>query len=104
MLSIQRCFVSSGLFYIIANLCVKKETYNNTFPVIALAILLPADQFVGGWFRYFRHGSLYGAACFERVAVATEGERGARMKSVGLLSASYAVLHRHLPFLQSQVR
>ncbi|XP_077865466.1 DENN domain-containing protein 11-like, partial [Saccoglossus kowalevskii] len=31
-------------------------------------------------------------------------ERGARMKSVGILATSYTLLYRHMQFLESQVR
>ena len=34
----------------------------------------------------------------------SEIERGARMKSVGILSNSYTLLYRHMQFLETQVR
>ena len=55
-------------------------------------------------FRYFRKDNLYGLACFENMPVESEIERGARMKSVGILSTSYTLLYRHLQFLETQVR
>lgn len=55
-------------------------------------------------FVYFRKDSLYGLACFENMPVESEIERGARMKSVGILSPSYISLYRHMQFLESQVR
>lgn len=36
--------------------------------------------------------------------VESELERGARMKSVGILSPSYTVLYRYMHFLENQVR
>ncbi|XP_064466566.1 DENN domain-containing protein 11-like isoform X2 [Ornithodoros turicata] len=54
--------------------------------------------------RYFKRGNLYGLSCFENMKVDNEEERGARMKSVGVLAKSYALLHLYMPFLQEQVR
>ena len=54
--------------------------------------------------RYFRKDNLYGLACFEKMRVESEIERGARMKSVGILSTSYTLLYRHMQFLETQVR
>ena len=53
---------------------------------------------------YFRKSRLYGLACYEKMSVESEIERGARMKSVGILSTSYTLLYRHIQFLESQVR
>jgi hypothetical protein len=47
---------------------------------------------------------LYGLSCFEKIPVANQEERGARMKSVGLLAVGYSDLHLHMDFLQRQVR
>jgi len=47
---------------------------------------------------------LYGLSCFENMPVESELERGARMKSVGILSASYLSLYCHTEFLVDQVR
>ncbi|XP_074644724.1 DENN domain-containing protein 11-like isoform X2 [Tubulanus polymorphus] len=55
-------------------------------------------------FVYFRKGELYGLACFENMPVESEIERGARMKSVGILATSYTLLYRHMQFLETQVR
>ncbi|PIK36085.1 hypothetical protein BSL78_27081 [Apostichopus japonicus] len=55
-------------------------------------------------FTYFKMDNLYGLSCFAKMSVDSEAERGARMKSVGLLSTSYTNLYRHMPFLESQVR
>ncbi|XP_061189570.1 DENN domain-containing protein 11-like [Saccostrea echinata] len=55
-------------------------------------------------FVYFRKDRLYGLACYEKMSVESEIERGARMKSVGILSTSYTLLYRHIQFLESQVR
>lgn len=54
--------------------------------------------------RYFRKERLYGLACYEKMSVESEIERGARMKSVGILSTSYTLLYRHIQFLEAQVR
>ena len=38
------------------------------------------------------------------MAVESAVERGARMKSVGILSPSYTLLYRYMSFLEHQVR
>ncbi|KAI8759431.1 DENN domain-containing protein 11-like [Biomphalaria glabrata] len=55
-------------------------------------------------FVYFRKDNLFGLACFEKMKVESEIERGARMKSVGILSLSYTTLYHHMQFLEKQVR
>ncbi|XP_026859781.2 DENN domain-containing protein 11 isoform X1 [Electrophorus electricus] len=55
-------------------------------------------------FIYFRKGSYFGLACFANMPVDSELERGARMKSVGILSPSYTLLYRYMHFLENQVR
>lgn len=56
-------------------------------------------------FIYFKtKDGLYGLSCFERIAVDNVAERGARMKSVGILCAKYTSLHEHMPFLEEEVR
>ncbi|XP_076008578.1 DENN domain-containing protein 11-like [Genypterus blacodes] len=55
-------------------------------------------------FIYFRKGSYFGLACFANMAVESAVERGARMKSVGILSPSYTLLYRYMSFLEHQVR
>ncbi|KAI8910088.1 hypothetical protein BC831DRAFT_493197 [Entophlyctis helioformis] len=47
----------------------------------------------------------YGVACLENVALSADhaaGERGARIKAVGLLATSHVALHNHLAFLRVQ--
>nr|XP_019959153.1 PREDICTED: protein LCHN-like [Paralichthys olivaceus] len=53
---------------------------------------------------YFRKGCYFGLACFANMPVESELERGARMKSVGILSPSYTLLYRYMHFLENQVR
>ncbi|XP_047246289.1 DENN domain-containing protein 11-like isoform X2 [Girardinichthys multiradiatus] len=55
-------------------------------------------------FIYFRKGRYFGLACFANMAVENTEERGARMKSVGILSPSYTLLYRYMSFLEHQVR
>ncbi|XP_038609193.1 DENN domain-containing protein 11 isoform X2 [Tachyglossus aculeatus] len=55
-------------------------------------------------FIYFRKGAFFGLACFANMPVESELERGARMKSVGVLSPSYTLLYRYMHFLENQVR
>ncbi|XP_028307578.1 DENN domain-containing protein 11 [Gouania willdenowi] len=55
-------------------------------------------------FIYFRKGCYFGLACFANMPVESEVERGARMKSVGILSPSYTLLYRYMHFLENQVR
>eukprot|EP00061_Rhincodon_typus_P015288 g42884.t1 len=52
---------------------------------------------------YFRKGNYFGMACFANMPVESELERGARMKSVGILSPSYTLLYRYMHFLENQV-
>ena len=47
---------------------------------------------------------MYGLSCFENMPVESEIERGARMKSVGIIATSYTLLYRHMQFLETQVR
>jgi len=54
--------------------------------------------------RYFRKHNMFGLACFENMPVEIRTERGARMKSVGILATSYTVLYRHMQFLEAEVR
>lgn len=63
---------------------------------------------------YFRHKEYYGLSVLRRTVVldssddhrahkiATQ-ERGARTRSLGIICKSYTSLHRHIPFLQSQL-
>lgn len=53
---------------------------------------------------YFKQNQLFGLSCYEKIPVASQEERGARMKSVGLLAVGYSDLHLHMDFLQRQVR
>ncbi|XP_072572521.1 DENN domain-containing protein 11 [Paramormyrops kingsleyae] len=55
-------------------------------------------------FIYFRKGCFFGLACFANMPVESELERGARMKSVGILTPSYTLLYRYMHFLENQVR
>nr|XP_033813905.1 DENN domain-containing protein 11 isoform X6 [Geotrypetes seraphini] len=55
-------------------------------------------------FIYFRKGQYFGLACFANMPVESELERGARMKSVGILSHSYTLLYKYMHFLEKQVR
>lgn len=55
-------------------------------------------------FIYFKRKDYYGLSCFENMKVENEEERGARMKSIGILAKSYSLLHLHMTFLQKQVR
>ncbi|XP_072013324.1 DENN domain-containing protein 11-like [Amphiura filiformis] len=55
-------------------------------------------------FIYFRKDDYYGLSCFENMHVDSAEERGARMKSVGILATTYTTLYRHMQFLENQVR
>ncbi|KAJ3112105.1 hypothetical protein HDU96_004940 [Phlyctochytrium bullatum] len=55
---------------------------------------------------YFRKGSYYGICAFQRHVLTArdaemQKERGARVRSVGIVATSFSGLHRHLPFLKS---
>jgi len=68
-------------------------------------VFLYSDMFVfSGFTRYFRKENMFGLACFENMPVDSRTERGARMKSVGILATSYTLLYRHMQFLETQVR
>jgi hypothetical protein len=57
-------------------------------------------------FNYFKINQFFGLSCYHRLQLEgeeAERERGARMKSVGVLSLSYNGLHIHLEFLQQAV-
>lgn len=49
---------------------------------------------------YFKHGALYGLAAFDNRKVNSDTERGARMRSVGVLCRWHRALHRHMYYLQ----
>lgn len=53
---------------------------------------------------YFKINDYYGLSCYEKISVSSVQERGARMKSVGVLARTYRYLHIHREFLQRQVR
>ena len=54
---------------------------------------------------YFRHAeNQFGLSCYQRISVENEDERGARMKSVGIICSKYTSLHEHMEFLEDQVR
>ncbi|CAK8684964.1 unnamed protein product [Clavelina lepadiformis] len=55
-------------------------------------------------FIYFRIKDMFGLSCFEKMRVDSIEERGARMKSVGIISPSYTTLFKHMQFLELQVR
>ncbi|KAA0714972.1 Protein LCHN [Triplophysa tibetana] len=64
------------------------------------------DQIVAVFVVTFdtRSGCYFGLACFANMPVESELERGARMKSVGILCTSYTLLYRYMHFLENQVR
>lgn len=64
----------------------------------------PSDFASSSSARYFRKGCYFGLACFANMPVESELERGARMKSVGILCPSYTLLYRYMHFLENQVR
>ncbi|XP_071957378.1 DENN domain-containing protein 11-like [Antedon mediterranea] len=55
-------------------------------------------------FIFFKKDNYYGLSCYEKIKVESLEERGARMKSVGILATSYTTLYRHMQFLENQVR
>ena len=79
-------------------------------PVLSVPVRNPVSLYLFLLFyslpldRYFRKGSYFGLACFANMPVESELERGARMKSVGILSPSYTLLYRYMHFLENQVR
>eukprot|EP00128_Syssomonas_multiformis_P014088 Colp12_sorted_trinity150504_noHs@21320 len=59
---------------------------------------------MGFLFRYFRHGGgVFGLSCYQKKMLDSQQERGARMRSVGVLCAKYTSLHEHKEFLEAQV-
>lgn len=73
------------------------EAQKSVSLMVSCSPLCPLD-------RYFRKGGYFGLACFANMPVESELERGARMKSVGILSPSYTLLYRYMHFLENQVR
>lgn len=71
---------------------------SSAFTPSSLSVFLPSLV------RYFRKGGYFGLACFANMPVESELERGARMKSVGILCPSYTLLYRYMHFLENQVR
>ncbi|CAL4062524.1 unnamed protein product [Meganyctiphanes norvegica] len=55
-------------------------------------------------FIYFKQNEFYGCASYEKMCVLSEMERGARMKSVGVIVQRHENLAYHLNFLAAQVR
>lgn len=84
-------YVLQWLLLLLLNPCQK------SVPLCVYSFLLPLA-------RYFRKGCYFGLACFANMPVESELERGARMKSVGILSPSYTLLYRYMHFLENQVR
>ena len=77
---------------------IVKSTCKHLFKVLKASYFFSCD-------RYFKtKDGLYGLSCFERIAVDNVAERGARMKSVGILCAKYTSLHEHMSFLEEEVR
>ena len=72
------------------------KSLSATFILVYLAVFLVN--------RYFRKDNMFGLACFENMPVENRSERGARMKSVGILATSYTLLYGHMQFLEAQVR
>ena len=50
---------------------------------------------------YFKTKGLYGVACFVNMLVDNAAERGARMKSVGVICRNYEALPAHVGALQA---
>ena len=55
-------------------------------------------------YSYFKHNQLFGLSCYEKLSVSNVEERGARMKSVGIIAVSYSNLHNHMEFLSQQAK
>ncbi|KAG7159995.1 DENN domain-containing protein 11-like [Homarus americanus] len=55
-------------------------------------------------FIFFRQGDYYGVACYEKLTIISDVERGARMKSIGVIVSNYYAIHQHLEYLAQQVR
>ena len=55
-------------------------------------------------FVYFRHQQHYGLSSYALKTVENTEERGARMKSVGIICTKYTSLHEHQEFLEAQVQ
>lgn len=72
--------------------------------ILCVCIWINQDEMLVLFCRYFRKGCYFGLACFANMPVESELERGARMKSVGILSPSYTLLYRYMHFLENQVR
>ncbi|XP_047469232.1 DENN domain-containing protein 11-like [Penaeus chinensis] len=80
--------------------CVPKEL---PLEGVEFRALISGAHTITSDFIYFRQGDYFGAACYEKLTVLSEIERGARMKSVGVIVANYDTLHHHLEYLAQQV-
>lgn len=55
-------------------------------------------------FRYFKTQDYYGVSCYSRLLVHGNKEnRGAIMRSIGVLMTAFTTLHEHKLFLTAQV-
>lgn len=99
--------ISSDFMYVLLAPSAECSLWRSTClfsPCQESVTLCSPRLFVLPWARYFRKGCYFGLACFANMPVENELERGARMKSVGILSPSYTLLYRYMHFLENQVR
>ena len=81
------------------------EKKNNKGSVLAKYFFILENLFTCFFqFSYFRHQQYYGLSCFALKSISNESERGARMKSVGIICTKYTSLHEHQEFLEKEVR
>ena len=80
---------------------------------LEFTLLPPGSHTVGTDVIYFTFGAFFGVAVFKREMVLDSGvpgvaqtiaanERGARVRSIGILCKKHDNIHRHIPFLQHQ--
>lgn len=82
----------------------KKEPSHLAVPLLFVTHGVVCLPLLSSIYSYFRKGCYFGLACFANMPVESTVERGARMKSVGILSPSYTLLYRYMSFLEHQVR
>ena len=93
----KTCLTIFNTIFSISEKKTKDKCLRNTF--LYLKTFLRFFQF-----SYFRHQQYYGLSCFALKSISNESERGARMKSVGIICTKYTSLHEHQEFLEKEVR
>ena len=90
--------------FALTHICFYTHLHLHTFTEILQLLPFIIFVFHSMYCRYFRHEENFGLSCFALKCVNNKEERGARMKSVGIICKTYTSLHEHQEFLEQQVR